>query len=314
MRMATCIVAAVVLYHAPVSAERLPVQRCINLSHGLEAPFEGAWGDGISDADLTAVAEAGFDTVRLPVRFTAGYTSGRINPVLLDRVEQIVAQATARGLSVIVDLHHFDELMEAPDRHGDMFVAIWSQIAARFAGAPDTLMFELLNEPAGEMTTRKAQALYDRVVPLLRQSHPDRWIVLGGGDYSSAAEVANLAPPGYRIAHTFHTYDPFKFTHQGAVWSDPVPPDRGPVTQDELDTVTKRIADAAEGDVPMLLGEFGVIGDVPDGQRATWIAAIRHAAEAADLPWCHWALDGNFPARDAETGSWKPAILDALID
>ncbi len=303
---------------AQAAPDTLPVRRCINLGHGLEAPFEGAWGRGIAAADLTAVAAAGFDTVRLPVRFSAGYTGGRINPALLDRVAQVIDQATARGLNVILDLHHFDELMDAPERHADMFVAIWAEIGARFEGAPPGVMFELLNEPSGALDTAGAQALYDRVIPMLRRTHPDRWLIVSGGDWSAAATLAELAPPGHRVAATFHYYDPFDFTHQLADWVDPVRPRRGPATPDELDVARAEIAAAAAKTkalgAPVLLGEFGVHDTVPEAERAPWIAAVRAAAEAAGMPWCHWGLHGNFAARDPDTGRWLPAIRDALLE
>ena len=46
-----------------------PVQRCMNLGGALEAPNEGDWGYTIREKDLEAIKAAGFDTVRLPVRW-----------------------------------------------------------------------------------------------------------------------------------------------------------------------------------------------------------------------------------------------------
>ena len=46
-----------------------PVDRCMNLGGALEAPNEGDWGYTIRAEDLETIKAAGFDTVRLPVRW-----------------------------------------------------------------------------------------------------------------------------------------------------------------------------------------------------------------------------------------------------
>lgn len=45
--------------------------RCVNLGNALEAPNEGDWGYRIEPAHIRAIAAAGFDGIRLPVRWDA---------------------------------------------------------------------------------------------------------------------------------------------------------------------------------------------------------------------------------------------------
>lgn len=46
-----------------------PVKNCINLSNALDAPDEGDYGYSIRQRDLVAISQAGFDTIRLTVRW-----------------------------------------------------------------------------------------------------------------------------------------------------------------------------------------------------------------------------------------------------
>ena len=77
-----------------------PVERCVNMSNALEARAEGDWGYRIGDRDLAAIASEGFDTIRLPVRFQAGYLGDRIDPKLLRRVDHVVRTALSLGLNL----------------------------------------------------------------------------------------------------------------------------------------------------------------------------------------------------------------------
>src|SRR5262245_6092527 len=45
--------------------------RGINLGNALEAPREGEWGVRLSPEYFRAIRDAGFDTVRLPVKWSA---------------------------------------------------------------------------------------------------------------------------------------------------------------------------------------------------------------------------------------------------
>ena len=104
--------------------------------------------------------EAGFDTVRLPVRWSAHAGESppyAISPALFEQVDWAISEALGRDLNVVLDVHHYHELNEAPRAERHRFLAIWTQIAARYAGWPDRLSFELLNEPRATMTAESGR-------------------------------------------------------------------------------------------------------------------------------------------------------------
>ncbi len=82
-----------------------------NLGNSLDAPGgETAWGNPtVTPAFLQAVAEAGFELVRIPVTWTAHMGPGPqyvIEPSWLERVAEVAGYARDAGLYVIINLHH----------------------------------------------------------------------------------------------------------------------------------------------------------------------------------------------------------------
>src|SRR5437588_6851367 len=85
--------------------------RGINLGNALDAPREGAWGVTLKAEYFKAIKEAGFDTVRLPVKWSAhaeGKPPYTIDPKFAERVDWAMDQALANKLNIIVNVHHYD--------------------------------------------------------------------------------------------------------------------------------------------------------------------------------------------------------------
>ncbi len=293
-------------------AQDFPVQRCVNLDNGLEAPQEGLWGYSITQRDLDWIANQGFDSVRLPVRFHNRW-NGKIDPVFLARVDQVIRWAMDRDLHVILDLHHFDPLSRDPATYGDMFVDIWTELSGHYAGYDNRLMFELLNEPNGALTTALAQPLYDKAIAIIRRDHPTRWIITEGGNWAALDALFDLPDPGPYHALSFHYYSPFEFTHQQATWLEAPPPARDWGTPQEIANVKDDIAYAASRNVPLLLSEFGVTSQTDLRHRAHWISTVRAAAERQGIGWCHWGFAAGFHIYDVQSGDWEQPLKDALI-
>lgn len=298
-------------------ATAFPVERCINLGAAMEAPVEGDWGYVIDEEHLHIIAEAGFDTVRLPVRFADHWDGQNLSPQILARTDQVIGWAEDAGLNTILDLHHFVALNRAPDQHLGTLTKIWAELARHYHDAPDTLIFELFNEPEGAFTTDRAGPVFAELTRMIRRTHPDRWIITGGGNWNALDEMLRLPPPGPREVRTFHYYDPWNFTHQQAAYlDDPPPASRWGSAQDRATLVADMArAGAAEGAV--FLGEFGVYAATEPSQRLNWIDAVRRAAEAESLPWCYWGFSQGtaigFSAYDTQTRQWEPGMRDALL-
>ena len=111
------------------------------------------------------IKKAGFNTVRLPVRWSAHarkdapYT---IDPKFAERVDWAVEQALANKLNVIVDFHNYDEMMSDPDGQLPRLAGLWEQIAARYKDRPREVYFEVLNEPNGKLGGAKWNAAVAR--------------------------------------------------------------------------------------------------------------------------------------------------------
>lgn len=296
-------------------------ETCLNLGGALEAGYEGEWGYTIRDDHLAAIAEAGFDAVRLPVNW-AGHTGEApgyaIDPEFLARVDHVVVTAVDQGLWVVLDLHHFEALMDDPDSESAHLEAIWRQLAAHYASWPDRLVLELLNEPNGAMTAERVNAMNAGLLAIVRETNPDRWVILATPHWANIEGLLDLDPPADpRTVLSFHYYGPFAFTHQGAPWTDR--------TRTGLDWGSARERAELQADFdaaaafgqqtgrPVFLGEFGVYEPVPLAERAEWTRAVRTAAEARGISWCAWDFASSFKVYDTEDDRWIAEMRDALL-
>ncbi|MEP3071800.1 MAG: glycoside hydrolase family 5 protein [Maricaulis sp.] len=297
-----------------------PVARCMNLSGALEAEYEGAWGYTIEFGHIDAIAGAGFDTIRLPVRWSAHLRAGdRIDPAVLARVDAIIDHALSRGLSVIVDVHHFDALMRDPEGRLPQLAAIWQQLAEHYAGYPDTLIFELLNEPTDRVSAAQVNAINAHLLDVVRAVSPERWVILSSARWNNIEGLVQTEVPADdpRVMTTVHYYSPFEFTHQGAPWSNQSRTGiewGGPADEAELARDFDIVAQYAQTqNVPVLVGEFGVYYEVPEHLRARWVGAVRQASEERGFAWCHWGFATTLRAYNRRTDSWIPEMREALV-
>src|SRR5262249_23022193 len=132
--------------------------RGVNLGNALEAPHEGDWGVRLKEDYFERIAEAGFDSVRIPVRWSGqalGAPPYTIAEGFLNRVDWAIDQALKRKLRVVLNMHHYDGMMQDPDNHRERFLAIWQQIAEHYKDLPPEVAFELLNEPQDKLTAEE---------------------------------------------------------------------------------------------------------------------------------------------------------------
>jgi endoglucanase len=200
------------------------LRRGMNFGDAMDAPNEGDWGFVLSASDFRVVREAGFDHVRVPMRFSAHVEPAPPYPIqgrFMRRVDWVIDQALSNDLGVIVDLHHFQEMMQAPRAYADRLVSMWRQIATRYRGLPPAVVYEILNEPTDKMTAALWNPILARVIAAIREIDPTRLLIVEGVHWASAKDLRDtlVLPQGdpYLIA-SFHMYAPMYFTHQGFGW------------------------------------------------------------------------------------------------
>jgi endoglucanase len=306
--------------------------RGVNFGNMLEAPTEGAWGLSVTDDFVDRAASAGFNSVRLPVRWSnhalaeSPYT---IDPAFMARVETVVNKLLARNLTVVLNVHHYRQLDGDPLDAGEgsvsdavvdvRFVRLWEQIAPRFANASDRLVFELYNEPHGRQNGQPWNVLAARALAVVRKSNPDRVVILGPTHWNSANDLAQLKLPNdANLIVTIHDYNPFPFTHQGAEWVSPTLPTGVTccsAAQEADMTAPLDVAKrwAAERRYPVYVGEFGAYSRADSASRITFNRTMRDAIEARGMTWAYWEFASGFGVYDPVTLTFRRGLLDALL-
>ena len=289
-----------------------------------------------TEADFKLIKSLGFDHVRLsidPEPLIADPQAGTLRADAMARLDKSVAQITAAGLNLLLDIHpeepYKDKLAKGDDTPA-RFLAFWGNFAAHFAPSdPQKVFFEVLNEPQMEDWYRW-QGIQARAVARIRAFAPKHTILATASGYSKIDALLAAEPVrDENVIYTFHDYDPMWFTHQGANWGTqgwvflrgvPYPsnpeniqavlgqePDerirlevqRYGLERWDATRIGAEVAAMAEWaqrrGVPLYCGEFGVYRAYSNpAQRVVWISDMRTALESKHIGWAMWDYQADF--------------------
>ncbi len=284
----------------------------------------------ITENDFRKVSEWGADHVRIPVDYNIFENDdGTYKSDGFERVEKAVQLCRKYGLNAVIDLHKtagfsFDNYGENESGFFEStelqehFYRLWEQLAMRFSDYEDNVAFELLNE----ITDRDFIDEWNRIslecIKHIRKYAPKNLILVGSYWNNSAEAVKDLAPPADdRIVYNMHCYDPIKFTHQGAYWTDMInKDDRFSFEEAEITPALfeklfmSAIEKADKYGVPLYCGEYGVIDICSPEDTVKWFRCINSVFEKYGISRCAWSYKGmDFGFTDNRLDSVRDELL-----
>lgn len=278
---------------------------------------------------ITAVHDAGFSTVRIPVTWGTmiddanGYA---INEEWLSRVQDVVDYAMRHDMYVIINIHHDGAEQTGWLRvaaEGEQFVAVkekfaavWEQIATRFRDYDEHLIFECMNEVTGDDGSQEGIKRDFRHIEELNQLFVDTVRATGGNNarrwlmvvprYTNIVNVLNEAygftmpvdtcEPA-RLMLSVHDYDwvfGLQDNMNATIWNQ----DKALALMKNFLGLKEQFTDKG---VPVVLGEYGAAHKNNDGARAYYYEAMtRMSAMCGVVPICWSAGTYNLNAKPAD--------------
>jgi endoglucanase len=287
------------------------------------------FGNYLGPDDFATFKRLNVQFVRLCIAPEVIDQNGTPDATALPFIDKAIDKFQDAGIAVIWDLHDNGRLgLDKSGQDNSSFVSFWQAIAQHYKGRYErSAVFELVNEP--QFNNGNAQVWYDlqrQTVRAVREVDPRRTILVSPVAWSGIDALAKMEVlPERNLIYTFHCYDPFFFTHQGAEWvgewpkmlkSVPFPSsvesvdsileqndakyrsslmDYGRAHYDDaylLARVSKATDWGHQHHVPMLFGEFGSYPKVsPPDSRARWFEGMRAAIDKTGVANSIWGYD-----------------------
>ncbi len=316
----------------PSTAQKVPFNRGVNLTRWFQADAVGSIQfSRYTYTDLEQIKSLGCDVIRLPINMH-GMTNGApeyvVDPLFYSFLDQVIDWAEELEIYLILDNHSFDVNENTLPSIENPLLKVWTQLAERYANRSNYLLYEVFNEPHGidDEVWNKVQK---RVIDAIRVIDKSHTIVVGGAGWNSYRNLEAIPDLGDdNLIYTFHFYDPFLFTHQGATWVTPsmqplanVPFPHDPTSMPSLppsldgtwvafnhaaypyegtaqrvrELIDIAVAFRDERGLPVYCGEFGVfIPNSPADDRVEWYRLVRTYLEEKDIPWTTWDYHNGF--------------------
>lgn len=188
--------------------------------------LEQTWNSGglyhkkLNQEDFNLLASAGIRTIRLPVAFERFYLSGNDEEknAIISNIDNVLKLCQRFAFKLILVNHSGRLQNQSLNEDEERLKMLWAMLEKKYRHVSSSLLyFELFNEPTLE--DAKWLPIAASVTKLIHQSSPKRTLIIGASNYNSIYELSRISPLlDKNIIYTFHFYEPFIFTHQGATW------------------------------------------------------------------------------------------------
>ena len=207
----------------------------VNVSHWLsQSSSRGEErANQISKRDFDSIAAMGFDHVRIPVdeEHIFDEQGNRLEDGF-QLLHKAINWALENNLKVLVDLHvirshYFNNENSTPNtlftdpQSQDKFIQLWLDIQKELKDYPkDKVAYEIMNEPVAP-SCNAWNELIDRYIKTIRETEPDRTLVIGSNMWQVVQTFDSLVVPSddKNLILSFHSYDPLLVTHHQAPWT-----------------------------------------------------------------------------------------------
>ncbi|MEA4916463.1 cellulase family glycosylhydrolase [Proteiniphilum sp.] len=296
----------------------------MNIGNTFEAM--SSWQSPFDPEDFKRIASLGFNHVRIPIRWEREDRSNpstpySIHPEFMETIRSVVDEALKNKLHIVINMHHHDALYADPAGQKARFLSQWQQIADYFKEYPDSLLFEIMNEPHDNLTADLWNDYSKEALQVIRKSNSKRCVLLGVAEWGGVSALQKLdIPNDPNLILTIHYYNPFHFTHQAAEWVEgseawlgtgwhDTESERKAIQEDFK--IAKKIA--REKNIPIHIGEFGAFSRADMESRIRWTQYLARWFEQQGFSWAYWEWNGSFGIFDPKTSTYHTELADALL-
>ncbi|SFW33477.1 glycoside hydrolase family 5 protein [Ruminococcus flavefaciens] len=262
----------------------------------------------ITENDFKIAASWGIDHIRVPFDYNIlENKDGSYREEGFAYLTMAVNACRANGLNLILDLHKtagfsFDYYGEDEngffdsEEYQERFYRLWEEVARRYGKLVPNVAFELLNEVTDASFIDAWNRIAKECIRRIRAIAPDIIILVGSYYNNSASTVQYLDEPyDENVFYNMHCYEPLKFTHQGAYWTDAIIPEERmafeeSVTSEEYfeELFSTAVAKAENHGTGLYCGEYGCIDVVSPEDTVKWYRTINAVFRKHDIGRAAW--------------------------
>ncbi len=180
----------------------------------------------ITEEDVKYIASLGMDHIRLGFDQIVFEEKPYVyREEIFGHIDNFIGWCKKHGLNIVLNMHkavgNYCDIKENVELLDDeelqnRFISLWLAFEERYAD-DNSIAFELLNE-VRNVDPEKWNRLADKTVTLIREKNKERKIIIGSTCWNSAYTLKHLKIyDDENIIYTFHSYEPFEFTHQRGV-------------------------------------------------------------------------------------------------
>lgn len=286
----------------------------------------------ITEPDIERIASWGVDHVRIPIDYNViENEDGTYKEEGFARIDKALELCKKYHLNTVLDLHKtagfsfdFGEKEDGffeSEKLQERFYGIWEQFARRYGTCSDRVAFELLNEVTEQSYIDVWNRVSNECIKRIRAYAPDTLILVGSYWNNCASAVKDLAEPyDDKVVYNFHCYEPLKFTHQGATWTDKIDPEErisyeesGIVPEFFEEFFQSALEKAKNSNTVLYCGEYGVIDRVSPEDTLKWFKAINSVFEKYGISRCAWSYkEMDFGLNDKRLDGIRKELLKYL--